>query len=237
MPDPFQKPSLIAKAGSFLKVLFLAKFPMNLLAMVAVVGISLFFYNFAVMPPAVAGNAVLESPFIGDAPSACIESCNECPPKKEVERFEVEKFQCADGRVEESLNDCRIEFPDFEKRYSSTANDITLSIDGISFEKDSEDRGVITRIDYTIINEGESPVVPKLAIKVYPEWSSKVKKADPNKVIDLQSVISPQGFAQRQDRARIAFTGNRQTVRIDLINVLPEPDADVLTVTREFDLS
>ena len=73
-------------------------------------------------------------------------------------------------------------------------------------------------------------------VKVYDEWTIKVKKSPPNKVIEPEIVVNPNDYVERQDRVRIYFKGEEQTLRLLLVDALTDPDREVLAVTRDFDL-
>jgi len=71
---------------------------------------------------------------------------------------------------------------------------------------------------------------------VYEEWNLKVKKNPANKVIDPEIVINQNEFIQRKDTIRIYFRGNKQTLRLLLVDALPDPDTEILAVTKDFEL-
>ncbi|MBI2137985.1 hypothetical protein HYU13_00195 [Candidatus Woesearchaeota archaeon] len=232
MPGPFEKTSLPKRLGNFTKVLFLSKFPMNLLALAVIISLSIFSYHSLVPAPQVTGNVIAD---IVPCPGSeqCLTSCDQCPVKKELERIEVTKYQCADGTLQEDLEDCKVEYPKVQEKFSGAVGDITFSIDDVSYILEEDGLGTLLRVDYTIINKGSSPLVPRLEMKVYEEWSTKAMKALPNKVVDLETVIGPESFLQRSENVRITFKGAQPKVRILLVNALADPDEEIIAVSRD----
>jgi len=240
MVDPFKH----ARSKKFLKALkaiFLNKIPMNLLFLiiiifVAVVGFQLIKpSNIAETP---AGAVVLEA---GCPECVCEQKesepdCSLCPIKTKVETKNVIYHSCPGGALVSDLKECINFLPNVSNEYSGTVEGVTFSIDNVEYERDEGDSGFVTRVDYTIINKGEFPIVPKLEVKVYTDWSIKVKAAPPNKVIDPEIVVNPNDYLTRQDKVNIYFKGEEQTLRLLLIDTLPDPDKEVLAVTKDFSL-
>lgn len=236
MPDPFTKHPKIKKFFKLLKVFFLARIPLNLLFLIIIITLSIIGFELIKPNRTPTGQVVLEqqSPECICEEKECETNCDLCPIKTKVETKNVIYHSCPGGKLVEDLNDCINYLPNVSGEYSGTVKGITLAIDNIEYEKDEENSGFVTRVDYTIINKGKSPIVPKLQVKVYEEWTIKVKAAPPNKEIDPEIVVNPNDYVKRQDRIRIYFKGEEQTLRLLLIDALPDPDKEVLAVTRDF---
>jgi len=238
--NPFAKPSKKEKFLRILKAIFLKRLPMNLLLLIIIIALSIVGFQYIKPEGAPTGGVV------GVAQEQCTEciceeeeceqDCDLCPVKTEVKTEEVIRYKCPHGKIVNNLEECEKYFPDVSEEYSGTVSGITLAIDDIKYERDENNSGFVNRIDYTIINKGEPPIVPKIQVKVYEEWSLKVKAASPNKVIDPEIVVNANDYVQRKDDVRIYFKGGEQTLRLLLINTLPDPDVEVLVVTRDFKL-
>ncbi|MBW2989016.1 hypothetical protein KY358_01725 [Candidatus Woesearchaeota archaeon] len=244
MPDPFaEPPKKKSRLTRVSKAVFLTKFHTNLLFLIIIITLSVVAFNYMKPSETPTGYAVLEQACPEQACPECIceeaeceTDCDLCPVKTKVEKEEVILYKCPSGTVVEDLEDCKSHLPDVSKEYSGTVEGVTLAIDNIEFEKDEEDSGFVTRVDYTIINEGDFPIVPKIQVKVYQEWTLKVKKNPANKIIDPEIVVNPNDYVKRKDRVRIYFKGEEQTLRLLLADSLPDPDTEVVAVTRDFDL-
>ncbi len=239
MASPFTKPSKVKKILNFLRIILLSKIPMNLLFLIIIIMISIIgFQN--LKGKGTTGAAVIEEKENAECPECICEekkceiNCSLCPIKTKIEKVNVIYYRCEDGSLVRDLEECKPKFPEIDEKYSGTVSGVTLSIDDIKLEKEDEDSGFVTEISYTIINKGDLPIVPKIEIKVYREWSYKVKASEPNKVIDTESVVAPNDFIKRTDKVRIYFKGKEQTIRLLLIDMLPDPDREILAVTRDF---
>ena len=238
MPDPFAKPEKPTKTKRFLKVLkviFLTRIPMNILLLLIILTLSIIGFQ-SLNPNIPTGQVVLEQ----ECPeSVCEEQepdCDLCPIKTKVETKETIRYKCPSGDIVEDLDDCLDQLPEIPEDNSGTVEGVTLVIDNIEYEKDEEDSGFVTKVGYTIINKGDLPVVPKLEVKVYEEWSLKVSKSVANKVINPEIVVMPKDYVQREDRVRIYFSGKEQTLRLLLVDSLPTIEQDIVAVTKDFDL-
>ena len=257
MPNPFEKPpeenkslSIFKKILKVSKVILTTKFPMNLLFLMIIIVLSVF--GFEYLQPegmeSVTGNVILEE----ECPSCvceevlsedavlsedCEQDCDLCPIKTKVEKEEIIRYQCYKGGIVDELGECEDKLPDIPDEYVGTVDGVTLIIDNIEYEKDEDDSGFVTRVDYTIINKGDLPLVPKIEVKVYEDWTLKVKKAVANKVINPEIVVNQGEYVTRKDRVRIYFKGEEQTLRLLLVDSLSTIEREIVAVTRDFDLN
>lgn len=240
MPDPFTKPSKTKKIFRLLKAIFLTRIPMNILLLLLIIILSVISFEY-LQPDTTeetpTGNVILEQecpePICEEQPEL---DCNLCPVKTKVETQNVIYYKCPGGALVENLDECINFLPNVSEEQSGTVEGITLAIDNVEYEKDEEDSGFVTRVDYTIINKGEFPIAPKIEVKVYEEWTLKVKAAVANKVINPEIVVNPNDYVKRQDRVRIYFKGKEQTVRLLLVDSLPTIERDIVAVTKNIDL-
>jgi hypothetical protein len=245
MPDPFQEPKKEQKFSKVMKAVFLTRFSTNLLYIILVMAVTVAAYE--LLRPnndLLSGNAVapLDCPVCQNftetvcEEQACETDCDLCPIKTKVEEKEIIRYSCPDGTLVDNLDDCEQTFPAVDEESSGTVEGITLAIDNIELERDTDTSGFVTRVDYTIINRGEFPIVPKIEVKVYEEWTLKVKQSVANKEIFPEVVVNPNEYVQRKDRVRIYFNGEEQTLRLLLVDQLPMIDRDILAVTKDFTL-
>ena len=240
MPNPFEKPSKKKKFLKILKVIFLTKLPMNLLILLIIITLSISGFEY-IKPDSIespTGQVTLEQecPESKCEEQECEIDCDLCPIKTKIETKNIIKYQCSNEEIVEDLDDCEDSFPDVSEEYSGTVEGITLSIDYIEYEEDEVDSGFVTEVEYTIINKGDLPIVPKIEVKVYEEWNLKSKKSIANKVINPEVVLKPGDYVQRKDRVRIYFDGEEQTLRLLLVDSLPSIEREVIAVTRDFEL-
>jgi len=240
MPDPFTKPSKTKKFLKVLKTVFLTKIPMNLLILLILITASLVGFEY-IKPDASetpTGNVILEQecPECACEETECETDCSLCPIKTKVETKNVIYYSCPGGELVKDLDECESHLPDVSEEYSGTVEGVTLEINDIEFEKDGEDSGFVTGVTYTIINKGDVPIVPKIEVKVYDEWTLKVKKSVANKVLIPEIVVNPNDYVKRKDRVRIYFRGEEQIVRLLLVNRLSPIGEDIVAVTRDIDL-
>lgn len=237
MPYPFPS-SKAKKFFRLLKAIFLTKFSMNILYLLIILTIVIVGFNLITPNKTPTGQVTLEQqcPECSCEEKECEQNCDLCPIKTKVETRNIIYYRCPGGALVENLNYCVNYLPNVSEEYSGTVGGVTLAIDSIEYEKDEQNSGFVTNIGYTIINRGKLPIVPQLQVKVYEEWTLKIKAAPPNKVIDPEIVVNPNDYIKRQDTVRIYFKGEEQTLRLLLVDTLPDPDKEVLAVTRDFDL-
>ncbi len=246
MPDPFAKPeekktmSILKRVLKVTKVVFTTKFPMNLMFLIIIIVLSVVGFEY-MQPEDVStptGNVIMEEecPECVCEEAECEQDCDLCPIKTKVETKNVIYYECKGGELVTDLEDCEDNLPDIPDEYAGTVEGVSLIIDNIEYEGDEEDSGFVTRVDYTIINKGDLPLVPKVEVKVYEDWTLKVKKTVANKVVNPEIVVNPGEYVTRKDRVRIYFKGTDQTLRLLLVNSLPTIEQDVVAVTREFSM-
>ena len=236
MPDSFSKPKRFFRV---LKAIFISSFPMNLLFLIVIIAASIFAFSFLTPEDTPTANVIVEQecPECICEEQECEQDCDLCPVKTKVETQEIIKYSCPDKSIVESLEDCQKNFPEVPEENSATVEGISFFINNIEYEKDEENSGFVTRVDYTIINQGDLPIVPKIEVKVYEEWNLKTKSSVANKIINPEIVVNPNEYARRQDRVRIYFDSNKQTVRLLLVDSLPTIEREIVAVTKDIELS
>ncbi|HZX44502.1 MAG TPA: hypothetical protein VFF28_02350 [Candidatus Nanoarchaeia archaeon] len=218
------------------KVILTASIPMNFLLLAVIIFISVASFEYFEPEELPVGDVVLEPV---DCEPVYLESkpdCNLCPIKTKIEQTTKTVYRCPHGETVEDLDDCKFFLPNVSALPSGVVDGITLAIGSIQFEDDGAQGGFVTAVEYTIINQGKAPIVPKLEVKTYDEWTLKAKKSEPNKVIIPEIVINPGDFVKRTDKVRIYFEGDKQTVRLLLVDSLPAIEKDIIAVAKDIKL-
>tara|TARA_Y100000310_G_C20498018_1_gene722527 strand:- start:31 stop:855 length:825 start_codon:yes stop_codon:yes gene_type:complete len=230
---------------SGLRHIFFKSFPLNLLLLLLILGATV--AGTLYLKPTVTGavvyqNVTQECPVCDTCPESTIEEkiitkvqCAngdvveheaDCPePKDKV----VYMFRCSDGKIVEDESDCKASIPEITSDFNSKANGVTLSIDDVEY-----DDGVIKKIDYTIINEGLEDIKPLLEIKVYDQWTSEVRNADPAKNIRFTEVIDIDSWVIRSDTLNIDFDEDEDRLRLELKDALISPAEEITAVAMDF---
>ena len=245
--DPFEKEETpLTKKGRAWKVtkaVLLTKFNSNILTFLVVAIISITGFHMLFSSEDITGNVIIEQNLSCPETSCpaciqqeCIQDCSLCATKTKVEAIESVKIRCDDGSLVNENEACSLNFPEVDDLTSGTVSGITLSIDDVEFEKNKDDDGFVTAVEYTIINQADYPIVPRIEIKVYKEWTSTIRNGDPNKHLILETVVPANSYVQRKDAARIYFKGKQQNVRLLLVDALPNKDEDIVAVVKEIEL-
>ncbi|MDA1196801.1 MAG: hypothetical protein O2779_02460 [Nanoarchaeota archaeon] len=232
-----------ARAWKVTKAVFLTKFNSNLLSFLIVAIISITGFHMLFSDSDITGNVIIEQnmscPEIicpACVQRECTTDCSTCPTKTKLEAVETIKVRCTDGSLVDEGTGCELNFPQVDDQTSGTVSEITLSIGEIEFEENGNDDGFVNSIEYTIINKADYPIVPRIEVKVYKEWTSQVRNGDPNKNIILETVVPANSYITRTDSARIYFKGKQQKVRLLLLDTLPKKDEEIVAVVKNIDL-
>lgn len=233
MDDNVSGPSKMKTIFRVLKVVFLERIPMNILLLLVIVSLSVVGFNYMKSNGTPTGNVVLEPqcPEANDCEEkACENDCSLCAVKTKVETKNVIYRECPGGALVEDIAECEKYLPNISEQYSGKIGGITLSIDNIELENSGNDSGCITQIKYTIINKGNSPIVPRINALVYKEWN---KEKPMEKDINPEIVVNKNEFITRMDNVRVCFQGKTQTLKLTLTDVLKYPNQKVAAL-REF---
>ena len=234
MDEQGPEPSKTKKIFNVLKIIFLERIPMNILLLIVIVSLAVVGFNYMKPAESPTGNVVLEPqcPERACEEKVCENNCELCPVKTKVETKNVIYRECSGGALVQDIAECEKYLPNVSEQYSGKVGGITLSIDNIELEKQSDGSGCITQIKYIIINKGDSPIVPRINALVYKEWN---KEKPMEKDINPEIVVDKNEFITRMDNTRICFQGTEQTLRLTLTDVLKYPNQKVVAL-REFKL-
>lgn len=157
--------------------------------------------------------------------AVCTE-CEECPV---CEGRIVYRYRCSDGRIVDESSECEIAAPDLDTENKAEANGITLAVTGIE-----QDQISITKINYTIINQGNDKIQPVIIIKVYDEWSSEVIESSPKKTIRFTEPLEQDDWIIRSDTLVINLKPEDRRLRLELRDESVIPSVYVTAVAMDF---
>lgn len=222
-----------------LKKIFLGRLYSNLLIYMIIIGLAITAASYlAPKEQEVAGHLVnITCP----EPEPCIQNecprldCSECP----VEIVKETSFliRCPNGMIVNNSENCIEEFPEITSPYFTTINGVTVSLDDVELETEGNETR-ITRIDYSIINQGDVSVKPKIWVKVYKAYTYEIRDSMGIKTFN-HDVLDVNGWIQiKQDTNILVKDFDEKTIRLELLDSLPDPDekmGSVYTAVSDFE--
>ena len=166
--------------------------------------------------------------------------CEACPEfnislcPKTVEREVVNKlsYVCPSGEIVGNTEDCVAVYPKITSADVATTDQVTFSIDGITYEPDIGGAIRIKWVNFTIVNKGSTKIEPEISIKAYDTWNSQVAKEEPKFFITVEEVLEPQDWVIKQKRTNLYLLGTNQTLRFFLIDTLPATDVELVNIEK-----
>ncbi|MDP7116009.1 MAG: hypothetical protein QF915_03030 [Candidatus Woesearchaeota archaeon] len=149
----------------------------------------------------------------------------DCP---KVEPKTVYMYRCTDGRIVEDESECKAAVPEIDSEFNSKADGITLSIDAVEFKNYA-----VNKINYTIINEGDHDIKPKLLIKIYDSWTTASGES-PDKTIRFTEEIETDSWIIRSDSLSIDFDDEEDRLRLELQDASKTPPEVITAVAMDF---
>ena len=223
--------------GEILKWLFFKKFGMNLFGLLVL--LSAFVFGAIYI-------ANLNDPVFEPCPNVNSTECEICEEFEEIECPSVKcpacniteeivayYYRCEDGRIVNESIQCDDVLLEITSTYMSAENGITISIDDVDYTY-FDGEGRIDKIDYTIINQGDHAIKPKVGVKVYDEWTQSVKDALPVRTFTTDDILVKNDGIRKSESVLIDFSGDEQTIRLELVDSIPDPDYTIATVLWEF---
>src|SRR3989338_878041 len=156
-------------------------------------------------------------------------NCSTCP--SQVEKQNVIYYRCSNGMIVNKSSDCKVTLPTITSDAVATVDDVTLSIDGIDYEIAGNDTAYIKRINYTIINQRDSQIIPKIDVRVYTTFSYALLAEPPQKTIKLTNVLDKDDWIIESQPSNIYFSGTDKTIRLELVNQLN--DESIVAVAKK----
>jgi hypothetical protein len=160
--------------------------------------------------------------------------CNECP--KQQEKITVIKYACSNGLIVDNLDKCNpLNYVKIETPYKETKNGVTLSINSVEYEKNS-DYNKITKISYTVINSNEHEIKPIVLVNIYSDDQEKVDQGLVHEVFDDDEYVIQDSWVTKTKETNIGFKGENINVRLVLKDKLPDPDQELVRTTRPLEI-
>ncbi len=157
--------------------------------------------------------------------------CSFCPCEQEVYEY---RYVCPRGGIVNDTKDCIGNLPELDPQYSSSSKGVSLSLDAVSYYLDNGTLR-IKQINYTIINQGSDPIFPKVGVKMYETYTSKVKTAAFLRTFKSDEILDVNDWVIVSESTNIAVLPDKETIRLELIDTTPDPDQDITLVYRELD--
>jgi len=131
--------------------------------------------------------------------------------------------------------DCIGALPEIQTEYFTTINAVTISIDEIYIEKVN---GVdtIKKIEYTIINQGVKVIKPVIWVKLYEDYTFKVRDSLGKKKFSHDDVLEKNDWIKvEQDTNLWVENIDETTIRLVLWDGLSDPDEEIGSVFTDLD--
>jgi len=156
--------------------------------------------------------------------------CSSCP--KEVEKVNVIKYACSNGLIVDNLKECTpISFFGIESEYKIANQNITFSIDKLEYTPVGSYYR-ITEIDYTIINTGEHDIKPVVLVNLYSPEDEKIEQGVVHEIFDDNEFLGPGEWTIKKKNTDITFIPNDSMIRLILKDKVPDPDKELIRLTR-----
>jgi hypothetical protein len=165
------------------------------------------------------------------------QDCSKCPPQTEIVEKEVQvlSYICPSGVIVNKTSDCK-ELPlpfAITSPHSEMVDNITFSLDLVEYEMKDDDWGTITRINFTVINQGSEPIMPKILVRIYgPDDSVYLKKLI-HREIGFEKVLMPHKWVRKSEGLSLSFSGDEKVIELELQNTIPDPDKGIVKVSKE----
>ena len=99
-------------------------------------------------------------------------------------------YKCRNGSIFSDPIFCEQQMPELGE-FSNTQDGIGISIDAEKYEPEHDWGGFMTKLDYTIINNGSSVILPKIELRLYNDNDSQSKKTFSREVIYVNQTLNP----------------------------------------------
>ncbi len=229
--------SALSHLGRGIKLLFFSKFSINLFLLIIIMILSASFSYWAKPQYVEAADNCTEAEPCPECPECepCARTnCSDCPERNIVEY--VYRYICPKGGIVNSSEDCIQLVPDTEPEYTSTSNGVSISLDSIEYELDNG-TVKIRKINYTVINQGREEILPEIGLKVYDKYTTEIKQGHFIRTFIISKLLEPGDWIKRSENVIVDYDLSEGTVRLELIDSLPDPDELITVVYRRFDFS
>ncbi|HLC97069.1 MAG TPA: hypothetical protein VJH97_07165 [Candidatus Nanoarchaeia archaeon] len=224
--DPDSFGSGMKHIGRGLKLLFFRRFFINIFLLLLLLAASAYIAYYLKPQAEIITN---ECPVYEECPQCPEFSCDSCEEKLLTEY--VYRYRCSSGAIVDSPEGCTQAPPETNTPYISASNGISLSFDSLQFSTVGN-ISQISQINITIINNAERTIMPKVGLKIYETYSQEVKEAGFLRTISLDDVIGSGSWVRHSENTNLEVGIGKKTVRLELIDTLPDPDQSVVVVLR-----
>ena len=160
--------------------------------------------------------------------------CSECP--KEIQKITEIRYACSNGLIVDNLDKCDpLNYIKITSPYKETNNGVTLSIDKVEYESVGS-YSKITEIDYTIINIGDHEIKPIVLVNLYSLSQERSEQGLVHEVFDEEEYISSNSWVIKKQPTNIGFKENDIVIRLVLKDTLPDPDKELVRVSRDLEI-
>ncbi|MBD3309634.1 hypothetical protein GF351_00255 [Candidatus Woesearchaeota archaeon] len=182
--------------------------------------------------------------------------CEKCPPKIEyrtvnltkevnvtVEKYvNVTYFVCDNGTMVRNRQKCNASAAmiEIEHDNQNSHKHVTLAVDEISWYMKDEEQGwgKITAVNFTILNEGNETIAPKMGIRVWTDSDEPAVKSLTRDIFIYDTLIEPDSwFKAGFETEAVSFRGENVTVKLVLVNQLPDPDKTLVMAQKKFSVN
>jgi len=162
----------------------------------------------------------------------CMLDCDICP--KETVTEQIYLYRCANGLIVNSSSECEDSGIEITSKYVSTVNGISIALDEVGFYYyEGNDSGKIYEVNYTIVNEGQKAVLPKVGLKIYEKWTYEMANSPPMRNFKFEDVLGIGQGLTRSEKINVILDEYDKKIRLDLIDSLPDPDETIVGVYRD----
>ncbi len=164
----------------------------------------------------------------------CIEcpelDCSKCP--KEIEKVTAIRYACSNGFIVDDLDECNpFNYIEITSDYKETKNGVTFSIDKLEYETVGTYHKII-EIDYTIVNMGEHEIAPIVLVNLYSITDEASQRGLVHEIFEDEEYVDSNAWLIKKQKTNIGFTGSDIVVRLVLRDKLPDPDKELVRVSR-----
>lgn len=165
----------------------------------------------------------------------CIDGTIAGDPKDcDIKEDMMKQYVCDDGTIKNTAKEC-IKTLELDTDYEEQDNHLLLAVDDIEYDMKGDDWGTVTKISYAVKNFAESPILPKIQIKVYNESDPVATKADTRHTIKINKTLDRNEFVQDVEDVYISFKGTNITAKFVLLNGLEELSQAKVVLERPLD--
>lgn len=164
----------------------------------------------------------------------CSSCCPECQTKTEYVNVtqNIIYYRCKDGGLVTDEDDCKTKYPEIVSSDVVTAGDVTFSIDRLDYSYEGNNSARLLKINYTVINKGETKIMPRISLKMYDTWTSEIAAEEPKFFISYSDVINGEDWIRVSKSINIYVENKNNKIRFGLQNTLPDPDEEIAAIIK-----